>query len=263
MTKITWDTVGDRLYEAGVSKGVLYLEDGSPVPWNGLISVSESFDDKSEAVYFDGVKVLDVTSPGEFAATITAFTYPDEFILYMGMVTNQYIQGLYFTEQATKNFSMSYQTLVGNDVDGLDFGYQIHILYNLTAKPGPLGYDTVSDKSAMEFTWDVNSIPEDVPGYQATAHAIFDSRYTNPGAMAHLEELLYGTDLVDGSLLPLSDLFTELSAYSVITILDNGDGTWTAIGPSDHISMTSATTFEIVNANALIIDADTYTISSS
>jgi hypothetical protein len=158
---------------------------------------------------------------------------------------------------------MSYQTLVGNDVDGLDAGYQIHILYNLTAKPSNIGYDTNVDESAILFSWEVTSRPEIMAGVSPTAHIIFDSRYANPGAMEHLGELLYGTDSVDALLLPAEDLFTELAPYAVIIILDNGDGTWTAIGPSDHISMPTATTFEILNANARFIDANRYTISSS
>jgi hypothetical protein len=263
MTKLLWDSVGDRVYEAGVSHAVLYLEDGSAVPWNGLVSVSEQFSNKTDAVYFDGAKVMDLVTPDNFSAEIAAITYPEELLEYEGVLDSDFTKGLYFTEQISKSFSMSYQTLVGNDVDGLGAGYQIHILYNLTAKPSNLGYDTNVDESAMLFSWEVTSRPEVIAGVSPTAHLIFDSRYANPGAMDRLEELLYGTVSVDALLLSAADLFTELTAYSVITILDNGDGTWTAIGPSDHISMPTGTTFQILNANARFIDANRYTISSS
>jgi hypothetical protein len=194
MTKLVWDQVGERLYETGVDRGVLYLSDGSAVPWNGLTSVNETAgDDVTTPVYFDGVKYQDVQSTGDFAATLTAFTYPDEFLEYEGVVDLG--NGVFVDGQNSKVFGLSYRTMVANDVNGIDHGYKIHILYNLTATSSAVSYNTMSSVAEpIPFSWTLAGVPEDVDNFRPTAHVIFDSRVLNVGLLKAIEDLLYGRD---------------------------------------------------------------------
>src|SRR5580765_2617317 len=141
MSVLIWDTAGSKVYETGLDKGVLYLSDGSAVPWNGLTSIVEKFDKESESVYYDGMKITDLVYLGDFAATLKAITYPDQFIELDGYGFLR--QGMYVGNQLPKTFSLSYRTRIGNDVDGDVAGYKIHILYNLTAIPTDRTYNTV------------------------------------------------------------------------------------------------------------------------
>lgn len=206
MTKLTWDQIGARLYETGIDHGVLYLPNAqgdynNGVAWNGLTSLNEEFNDTFDAIYFDGVKYLDSANVGDYSAKLSAFTYPDEFLAFEGIASLG--NGLFIDDQASKVFGMSYRTLVGNDLDGLSQGYQIHLVYNLTAKPDDLTFQNGSSlPEPLDFTWTIESIPEKASPYRPTAHIILDSRYLNSDILAALEEILYGKDaqriVVDG-----------------------------------------------------------------
>lgn len=199
MTSLVWDKAGERLYEAGLDRGVLYKSDSSGVAWNGLVSVDEALDDiTAEPRMFDGVKYLDEPVVGDFAATLTAFTYPDEFMEYEGIEFMG--DGLYVGDQQPKRFGLTYRTRVGNDVEGTDYGYQIHIIYNLTAVPSPLTYSTLSEMvSPNNFSWSLTAVPESVPGFRPTAHFILDSRFLPGDILATIEDILYGSDASEGS----------------------------------------------------------------
>jgi len=212
MTKLVWDQVGERLYETGVDRGVLYLSDGSAVPWNGLTSVNETVDDATTPVYFDGVKYQDVQSTGDFAATLTAFTYPDEFLEYEGVVDLG--NGVFVDGQNSKSFGLSYRTYIANDVNGTDHGYKIHILYNLTATPNAVNYSTLtSADNPIPFSWTLTGIPEGADGFRPTAHVIFDSRYLSPTMFAGLEDLIYGDIDTPATLPTLAELVDFVSFW--------------------------------------------------
>lgn len=262
MPRLIWNESGTRFYESGVDRGVLYLPNGSGVPWNGLTSVDESGTDATEPVHFDGVKTVDIPLIGEYEGTLQAYTYPDEFLEFEGIASQG--NGLYVDNQASMRFGLSYRTQVGNDIDGADHGYKIHIVYNLMAVPASPSYQTLSEQqSATDFSWSIAAVPEWVSGYRPTAHVVLDSRDLNPFLLRDLERILYGDANVNASLPPLSELVDFVSNWSLIEITDNGDGTWTAEGPDELVTMTDATTFEIDQVVATYLNNDTYEVSTT
>lgn len=264
MTKLLWDQVGQRFYETGVDRGVLYLSDGSGIPWNGLTSVQENFAGGESTSYFlDGIKYLDSDVSSDFSATIKAITYPDEFLEYEGNAAVS--DGLYADYQNQKLFSLSYRTKIGNDLDGSDLGYKIHVMFNLLAIQDAQSYETVDNSaSALEFTWRAIGTPGKVSGWQPTAHVIIDSRKISPYRLQQIENTLYGTSTTDPSLPSLTDFVMDVLNWHIITITDNGDGTWTASTPFDeYITMLDSTTFEITEVDATYLDSNTYTITST
>jgi hypothetical protein len=174
MTRLNWDVVGERTFETGVDRGVLYVDGSDGVPWNGLISVSESPSgaDLSE-YYIDGIKYLQLLAGEEFTATIDAFTYPDEFASCDG--TRSVGNGLFVTQQPRKGFSLSYRSQVGNDVDGISHGYKIHVVYNALAAPSARQRNSLSDSIApLNFSWQISTKPPRFAGYKPTAHLVID-----------------------------------------------------------------------------------------
>lgn len=260
MTALVWAQEGARFYESGVDRGVLYLQDGNGVPWNGLLAVNEDSPVNDAApVYFDGIKYADVLALGEFSGSLRAFTYPDEFLEFQGVL--EVNNGLFVTNQHLNRFGLSYRTKIGNDQDE-DQGYKIHILYNLLAVPSQKAYETQADEiSAMEFEWTLTSIPEKAPGFEPTSHLIIDSRLIGPLLLKDIEDTLYGNEFDNAKLPPLSTLTSFIGEWVIIRITDNFDGTWTATGPDELITMLDSTTFQIIQANAMYSDEDTYTIS--
>lgn len=261
MTALVWDQIGSRFYESGVDRGVLYLPSGNGIPWSGLITVNEQVSGNEETpVYFDGVKYASVMALGDFSANLRAYTYPDEFLEFEG--TLEVGNGLFVTNQQTTRFGLSYRTKIGNDVEGDDLGYKIHVLYNLTAVPTQRNHQTfLADRNVMEFEWNITAIPGEIPGFQPTSHLIFDTRLMSPLLLEDIEHTLYGDELNDANLPDISTLTTFISGWVIIRITDNFDGTWTATGPDNLITMLDATTFQIIQANAEYLDADTYVIS--
>jgi hypothetical protein len=168
VAKIEWDKVGERFFETGVDQGVLYPNDAPGVPWNGIISIEESVSGgEAEALYFDGIKYLDTVSAEDFQATLTAFTYPDEFAECEG--TLELAEGMFLPYQRHQTFGLSWRTKVGNDLDGVDHGYKIHIVYQATAAPSARAYQTLSDSpSPLNFQWTINALPT-IPGMDRAA----------------------------------------------------------------------------------------------
>jgi hypothetical protein len=216
MTRISWSGVGDRIFEAGVDRGVLYV-DGSPgVPWIGLKNVSQKqTGGDSKPRYQNGVKISNRMAPEEFEATIDAFTYPLEFERCDGTYLAQ--SGMRIKQQRRKGFSMSYRSLVGNDVIGLSHAYKIHILYNLKAEPSDRPYNTLTDSTdALTFSWNVTSRPARIAGFRPSAHFEFDSRDVPAELLQQLEDILYGNETTQpslptpGELMFLFDSFEDL-----------------------------------------------------
>lgn len=205
MSKITWDDTGKRLYETGVDRGVLYpIQEGGQytkgVPWNGLTAVTESPSGaESTAIYADNIKYLNLQSAEEFGATIEAYTYPDEFAECDGSAS--IATGVIAGQQNRKMFGLCYRTILGNDVDGNDHGYKLHLIYGCKASPSEKAYSTVNDSpEAITFSWEVSTTPVNVPGYKPTASITIDSTKADPEKLAALEAILYGDEMSEAKL---------------------------------------------------------------
>lgn len=198
MARLVWDKTGERLYETGVSQGVLYPQSSGTYPkgvaWNGLTTVTESPSGaEATALYADNIKYLNLFSAEEFGATIEAYTYPDEFMECDGSA--QYAKGAYIGQQNRKSFGLCYKTLLGNDTDGQDHGYKLHIIYGAMASPSEKAYATVNDSpEAITFSWEVTTTPVNVTGFEPTATIVIDSTKCDPTKLQDLEDILYGSD---------------------------------------------------------------------
>lgn len=264
MATLEWDRIGERVYQTGIDHGVLYLHDGRVAVWNGLTSVDEDFSSELKSFYLDGVKFLDNLIPGDFSGKLTAFTYPDEFDSVNGIGT--VAPGMSVYDQPSKSFNLSYRTKIGNDVEGTEHAYQIHILYNIIANPDSYTFETMqdSDIQPVEFTWSLIGTPPRVTKFRPTVHISIDSRKTPPDILKMLEAQLYGTSTTNPSLPSIQDVAEFFGYLEALIIVDHGDGTWSAIDESDqYITMLDSTTFQIDNADATYLDADTYQISST
>ena len=213
MSKLTWDNTGERLFETGVKNGVLYpiQTDGKytkGVAWNGLISVTESPSGaEATALYADDIKYVNLLSNEEFGATIEAYTYPDEFAECDG--SSQLAEGVLIGQQKRTVFGLCYRTTIGNDVDGNDHGYKLHLVYGCLAAPSEKAYSTINDNpDAIAFSWEVTTTPVNATGFKPTSQITIDSTKVAKEKMTKIEDLLYGTEENEPSL-PLPD---ELAA---------------------------------------------------
>ena len=210
MASIIWDAIGSRTYEGGIDKGVLYLTNGTAVPWNGLVSITEKATRSTTPIYFDGRKVMDLVEVGDYEATLEAITYPDEVLELEGF--GRMANGVFVGDQRPQIFHLSYQTKIGTDTLGQEAYYQLHILYNITAIPSDKEYQSFSDDAEpMTFEWELTAIPEDVPGFRPTAHVILDSRYINGTLLNDIKTLLYGSAIVDPAFPPFETLMTIIT----------------------------------------------------
>lgn len=221
MSKILWDETGSRTYETGISNGVLYPQTGDNggyakgVAWNGLVNVSESpSGGESTPLYADNIKYLNLMSNEDFGATVEAYTYPDEFAQCDGSAT--IAKGVTISQQPRKPFGMSYQTKIGNDVDGDNHGYKIHLIYGALASPSEKSYGTVNDSpEANTFSWTLTTTPIPVTGFKPTAQLTIDSTKTPKEKMALLEAALYGTDSEEPKLLLPNEVVTIVGAEAI------------------------------------------------
>ena len=211
MAKIVWDKTGERFYETGVKNGVLYVQEGGQykngVAWNGLTAVTESPSGaEATPLYADDIKYLNLLSTEEFGATIEAYTYPDEFAACDGSAA--LVDGVMIGQQARKTFGLCYRTTIGNDTNGNDSGYKLHIIYGALAAPSEKAYATINDSpEAITFSWEVTTTPVNVTGAKPTASITIDSTKADSTKLAALEDILYGKDGEPGNepRLPLPD----------------------------------------------------------
>lgn len=214
MSKIVWDAIGEHTFETGVRNGVLYLKDvegayNTGVAWNGLTSVSES-PEGAEAtdLYADDIKYLTLMSAENFKATIEAYTYPVEFEECDGSAT--IANGVVIGQQSRKPFGLCYRTAIGNDTDGNEHGYKLHIVYGCQASPSEKQYSTINDSpEAITFSWEVNTTPVNVTGKKPTATLIIDSTKADKAKLTALEAILYGSESTEPRL-PLPDEIATL-----------------------------------------------------
>lgn len=213
MGRLAWDEIGTRYFETGVKKGVLYPMVNGAYPngfaWNGLTAVNESSSGAEPTpLYADNIKYLNLMSAEEFKATIEAYTYPEEFAKCDGSA--EIATGVVIGQQKRQAFGLSYVTQLGNDTDGVDYGYKIHLVYGAMASPTDRSYSTINDSpEAMTFSWEVTTTPVEVLNFKPTAHITIDSTKADPEALTELENMLYGTAETPPRL-PLPERLTEI-----------------------------------------------------
>lgn len=263
MATLVWDQIGQKVYEAGVDHGVLYLPDAGGayvdgVAWNGLTTVTESPSGaEANAQYADNIKYLNLYSAEQFGATIEAYTYPDEFQEFDGLAIPT--PGVAVGQQARGRFGLSYRTMIGNDLDE-DAGYKIHLVYGCTASPSEKAYASINDSpDGVKFSWTITTIPVAVNGLRPTSVLTIDSTKVSADALADLEQILYGDVGVDPSL-PTPDVVIGMFTGSVTEVspsqptFDSGTNTIT-------IPTVSGITYYVngapVAAGPLVIAQDT------
>jgi hypothetical protein len=256
---LEWNTPGSSVYESSLDRGVLYVDGHDGVPWNGLISVEESSSGgEGQPYYIDGFKYRNSSTDEDFEATITAFTYPDEFAKCDGVGTVR--PGLIVTQQPRSTFGLSYRTKVGTELEE-EFGYKIHLIYNALVTPSHYTYETSGNSpKPINFSWNISTRPVMMAGFKPTAHVVIDSRYTDPKALATIEDFLYGSNLFI-SRMPTFEQLVDIFDTPEFRVTDNGDGTFTVIAPDFAINMTGPDTYELTWPTA-IPTGSTYTISS-
>lgn len=244
MTRVSWDSTSP-VYFQGVSNGVLYLKNSPGIPWNGLISVTEKGDSNANSFYIDGVLYKNRIAPSAFSGTISAFIYPDELEPYIGV--NKGITG-----QIRKPFGLTYRN-----------NREIHIVYNAFLGASSDQYQSLNDNpNPVSFSWEFATVPAVIPGGRASSHLVIMVDYAHPGALSDLEDMLYGDSANDPFLPDPKTVINLFDTYALVRIIDNGDGSWTAIGPDEFVFLTDSETFTINYPTAVMISADEYTVHS-
>lgn len=213
---LVWDQTGERYYETGVKNCALYVQSTTGtypkgVAWNGITAFTESPSGAEQtALYADDIKYLNLMSAEEFGGTIEAYTYPEEFAECDGSA--ELAKGAYIGQQSRKTFGLVYKTTLGNDVDGNDKGYKLHLVYGCMASPSEKAYATINDSpEAVTFSWEVTTTPVNVTGHKPTAIATIDSTKADAAKLAALEAILFGSETADARL-PLPDEIATLLA---------------------------------------------------
>jgi hypothetical protein len=221
MALLTWDNIGERFFETGVDQGVLYIPDSNGayidgVAWNGLTNVTESPSGaEPNAQYADNTKYLNLFSAEEFAATLEAFTYPDEFQQFDGLAVPT--PGVAVGQQTRKTFGLSYRTKIGNDLDGDDYAYKRHLIYGCQASPSEKAYGTTNDSpEPITFSWSIATNPVPVTGMKSTSILTIDSRYVGAPELLALENLLHGS--AGDPFLPMPDTVISMFTAGVTTV---------------------------------------------
>lgn len=213
--KLSWDQVGERFYETGIDRGVLYpIVSGTyskGVAWNGLTAVNETPEGAEPTpIYADNIKYLNLMSAEELGITIEAFTYPDEFAACDGSV--EIAEGVTIGQQTRQHFGLCYRTLIGNDESGTDHGYKLHLIYDCLASPSERPHNTVNDTPEAEtFSWEVATTPIAVAGHKPSASLVIDSTKVDSTKLKVLEDILYGTDSKEPTLPLPSEVIAKLS----------------------------------------------------
>lgn len=262
MSKITWGDVGSRFYENGVDRGVLYVGESDGVPWNGLTSVTENVvGGAPKPYYIDGEKFSNLATREEYSATLTAYTYPDEFEACDGLASVR--PGFLATAQTRQQFGLTYRTMVGNDIDP-NAGYKIHLVYNVLASPSSKAYKSINNQqNPDDFSWSLTAIPPVISGFKRTAHFIVDSRNVDSTVLTGIEGILYGTDTTAPRLPSVSEIIDLVDTGNHLTIVDHGDGTFTMTAPDADLVMLDIGNFQITWDTVVDNGDGTYTATSS
>lgn len=261
MTLLTWSDVGKRFYETGVDRGVLYVGASDGVAWNGLTSVVETpSGGELSSFYMNGINYLNVVGAEAFEATISAFYSPPEFDVCDG--TKSLAAGLTVGQQPRVPFGFSYRTKIGNDVDGSDHGYKIHIVYNALATPTSRDYTSINESpDPSELSWKIVTKPNAIANSAPGARISLDSTMASPAAVSQLEDILYGTPST-APRLPLPAEVIALVAAADLIIVDNGDGSFSGTGGAGIVDMITADIFQFTDPDISFPTADTYQATS-
>lgn len=261
--RLTWSNAGQRFYEVGVDRGVLYVDDDPGVAWSSLVSVEESpSGGEAKSYYLDGVKYLNLSEREEFEGSISAFYSPAEFDVCDGIRSVR--PGLSATQQRRKAFHLTYRTRIGNDVDGETHGYKIHILFNARVQPTQHTYSSIGENVDPDaLSWSISSKPIWIPGIGYSSHLIVDSTVATPYSVQTLEDILYG----DESHFPrmptvedILDIFDDTTDPLIVT--DLGDGVFSIFGSSSAVHFIEGDTWEVVGDTVVLVGADGATITS-
>lgn len=217
MAQLVWDKVGERLFETGVSKGVLFVYDktskkyGAGVAWNGLTAVNQSPEGADATdLYADNIKYLSLRSAENFKATIEAYTYPEEFAACNGEA--ELAKGITIGQQDRASFCFCYTTQIGNDTENTNFGYKIHLVYGCTAAPSSKDYSTINDSpDAITLSWEISTVPVEVSGHKPTSHIEIDSTKVDAAKLKKIEDALYGTSTVESKVLMPAEILALLA----------------------------------------------------
>lgn len=265
MTRLTWAAPGDRRFETGVDRGVLYPVNGGGVPWSGLVAVTESpVGGETRNYYMDGIKYHSRAAPEEYAATLEAYAYPPEFARCDG--TENLVSGLYAMHQRRQKFGLSYRTRVGTDLDP-DKGYKIHLIYNALAEPSERPNTTLGEQpEAIVFSWRLTATPIRAPKIKPTAHFVINSLETDPVAMALIEDMLYGSH-TNAPHLPSQTEIIQLLATATpeapFVVEDLGNGLYRISGSDSDVKMIDAHHYQLINEFVIKHDDGTFTATSS
>lgn len=196
--KLVWDKVGEKLWETGVDRTVLFpMNDqggyAAGVAWSGITAINESPSGAEPTkIYADNIVYGVVMSPEEDAITIEAFTYPDEYAVCIGEATVG--TGAVIKQQSHKHFGLAYRTMIGNDTAGTEHGYKIHIFWDCVAGASEDNNSTINDSPEQKsFSWSVTTLPVAATGFQPTASMVLDSTKVPEAKLTQIENLLYGT----------------------------------------------------------------------
>jgi hypothetical protein len=258
MTRIKWHEEEQKLTQGGIDRGVLYPQNKPAVPWNGLISVTESGAQDTSTYYVDGHKFLTTVTPREYNGTLEAYTFPDEFAEICGIV--EAADGLFLDSQVPDQFGLSYRTLYN---DGKS--YKLHLLYGVTAAMSDTTYQTLGDSSdPTTFSFDISATPQRIDGFRPTAHVIIDSRNLSHDILTTIENMIYGSYNNEAYLPTIKSLFDMMNYGDIVVIRDNADGTWEAEGSHKYIDVDPNTgRFTIRNVEAHDHGDGTYHVAST
>lgn len=213
---LVWDKTGERFYETGVRKGVLYVRNESGaypkgVAWNGLTNMTVSPSGAEPTpLYADDIKYLTLMSAEEFGGTIEAYSSPAEFDECDG--TAEAAKGVYIGQQSRKTFGMVWQTILGNDVKGEDYGYKLHMVYGALASPSEKSYASLNDSPEVDpLSWEYTTTPVNVDGHKPTAYIVIDSTKADPTKLAALEKKLFGDSSSEAQLPLPNEVITMMT----------------------------------------------------
>lgn len=235
MSVLQWNRPEDKSFQSGLDKGVLYMEDGPVVPWNGLQTVEDNGESELLNFYLDGVQYLGMASPRDWKGTVTCVTVPSEFYPAMGIGTVG--DGFYADSQPQSRFSMSYRTLVTTP-DGVEpNNYKIHLIYKCVASLQGFSHETLSSSGSdpVPYQFELSATPMPVSLMRPTAHFVFDTREMDEPSITALETILYGSSTTAPRVPTITELIDLLRFSNVVVVHDNGDGTWTATGSNANI----------------------------
>lgn len=241
MTRLSW-TSYEKTHAFGIDRGVLYPQNSPGESWSGLITVVQNESLEFETIrYVDGIKVHNRQKEAAFSGTITAFTYPDSLFEFA------------MIQQRRRSLGLSYRTMRG------DNEYTIHIVYNVLFRPSPISY-TISE--ADPFVWEFSTKPVNLLNVSKTAHLIVDTSKAYSWVVESFENILYGTDSVAPRLPEPQEILDLFENNAIVRVIDNGDGSFTVIGPDEYVKFIDDTSFEITWPSAVYLSEDSYRISS-